>query len=773
MPIATSYSFVGRAGRGMSRRTATGMNSMNMHETLLPDHRGPDARLEETSVGTDFLRVLRRRYRGLLATMALILGITLVALLVIEPRYRATAVMRVDTDDLDLSSDDAAAPTSIRDLELRRAHQIETQLQLLNSRSVARRVVRDLALYDDPEFNPSAGQPMPTASVAKSRPAAGTKPKPPEVPPQLIEKVTDRLQSAVKVDQDGQTSFINVSATSVSPAKAARIANKITSSYIDIQITERRAAQRRVAEALGRRVEELRQQLLATNWSIASYRRSHNIDPGPGSDANSAQMSRAASELAAARAARAEAGARSAGAGASGQLMSPLLATLRAQENATNQRLAQLLTMYGHAHPDVQKAEAELEQVRRGIGAETGRLRQQFSNDASAQGARVGTLASDLGGMRSQSLERGMLSVPLADLERNATATQTVYLSLLSRLKQTLRQSDLVKADASVASAALLPTQPSFPRTMPMLGAALAASMIIGLIVVLIAEATDNHVRTATQVYALTGLPTFGLIPEVPRRNRLPAHVAVISRPYSLFAEAVRTMEGKLSRLLPQPSGNVIVVTSPLPDDGKTTVAIALAAAAIATFRTAIVLEFDLRRPGLDGLIDRDGDEKDLLDYLRGEATLDDIIVSSSTSPGLKAIFVRKPFADPGAVLASPQIKILMDELRTRFDQIIVNTPPVLAVGDASSVARFADAVLLVLRWGNTTPDLVQSTLMQFDGEVTGVVFNRVNYAKHARLACGDGLQYYHKFKAYYGSGSAATGISRALAALPIGIPKP
>lgn len=741
---------------------------MNMHENLLQDHRGLDVRNDETPGGIDFLRILRRRYRGLLATMAVVLGIAVVALLVIPSRYQATAVMRVDTDDLELSGDAAAAGTSIRDLELRRTHQIETQIQLLNSRSVARQTVRELALYNDPEFNPKAGKSLPIQARSRSgQQTPGAQPKAPVVSPQLIEQVTDRLQAVVSADQDGATSFINVTATSSSPGKAARIANKITASYMAIQITERRAAQRRVAEALSRRVEELRQQLLATNWSIASYRRDHNIDPGPGNDANSAQMSRLASELAAARAARAEASARSAGAGAGGQVMSGLLAELRSQESTTSQRLAQLLTQYGHGHPDVQKAEAELAQVRGGIAAEAGRLRQQFSNDVVAQQAREVTLSGDLGGMRSQSLERGMLSVPLSDLERNATATQVVYLSLLSRLKQILRQSELVKADAAVASTALMPTQPSFPRAVPVLGAALAAALIFGLVFVLLAEAMDNNVRTAAQVYALTGLPTFGLIPEIPRRRRLPAHVAVISRPYSAFAEVVRTLEGKLSRLLPRATGNVIVVTSPLPDDGKTTVAIALAAAAIATFRSAIVIEFDLRRPGLDGLIDRDGDEKDLLDYLRGEASLDDIIVSNPASPGLKAIYVRKPSADPGAVLASPQIEILLDQLRARFDHIIINTPPVLAVGDARSVARYADAVLLVLRWGKTTPDLLQSTLMQFDGAVTGVVFNRVSYTKHARMACGDGLQYYSKFKSYYeaqpvaaiGSGAALTAV--------------
>ena len=108
--------------------------------------------------------------------------------------------------------------------------------------------------------------------------------------------------------------------------------------------------------------------------------------------------------------------------------------------------------------------------------------------------------------MRSQSLDRGIAGVPLADLERNATATQSVYVALLSRLKQAIRQSDLVKADASVASAALLPTQPSFPRAGPILGAALGAAIIFGLIFVLLSEAVDNHVRTASQIYALTGV---------------------------------------------------------------------------------------------------------------------------------------------------------------------------------------------------------------------------------------------------------------------------
>ncbi len=714
-----------------------------MHEALRP------AAAETMTTGsTELIRILRRRMRGLIVTITLTLLGTALVLSMIAPRYNATAVMRVDTADIGMPDSIAAstAPPSIRDIEMRQAHQIDTQIQLLQSRAVARQVVRDLALTGDPEFNPAL--PIPSTGLLRWFSDTFFPARPPAkliVTPQMSEKVTDRLLSALKVAQDSTSNYINVTVSSTSPEKAARIANKVATTYMDTQIRERRASQIRDAEALRRRAGELRQQLVSTELKIANYRRAHGIDAEVGGAGDAAQVSRAGSELAASKAAVSEAAARVASGDAT---VSPLLTELKAREGVLTAQIAQLRTSYGGGHPDVRKAEAELAQVRQTISEEGERVQRQLRAEVNAQAARRTTLAGDVAGLRAQSLDRGVTGVPLADYGRDVTALQSVYVSILSRLKQTL--SDVVKADAALASPALRPTQASFPRSMPIMGAASAAALIFGFLYVIVAEATDNHVRTAGQVYELSRLATFGMIPALNRRDDLPAHLMVTDRPYATFAEAARSVERKLARTLPRESGNVVVVTSPLPGDGKTTVAVAIAAAATATGRSAIVVELDLRRPDLSTLAQPGSESRDLLDYLQGEASLEDIIQQNAALPALKFIHARRSAADPQALLASRKVADMLATLRRTFDYVIVNTPPILAAGDARLAGQLADAVLLVLPWEHTTPDLVRSTLEQFDGDITGVVFNRVSYIRHARLALGDGLQYYQRVRGYY-----------------------
>jgi polysaccharide biosynthesis transport protein len=716
----------------------------------------------ESSRGPDVLRLFRRHLHLVLITAAIVMGGACLALLVLPPRYDATTVMRVDVDEPQPLGPQAT-PASIREAELQREHQIATQIQALSSRAVARQTVRDLALYDDREFNPDAdadkqepGLWQRLFGAAPAAPAVRPKARPaPAVTPQVVERTTDRLLQAIKVEQDGQSSFVNVTVSSRYPGKAARIANKVAKTYVAIEVNERRAGRNRTVNALSRRVAELQQQLVSTERSIAFYRASHGLETEAGAGAESAAMARLASEFAASRGSTAEAAARS---GGSGHVMSPLLADLRNQQTVVGRRLAELGTIYGGAHPDVLKANAELDQIRSAIAAETARAQSQMANEAGAQRAREGQLAADLGAMRARSLAQGSAMVPLADLERDAETTRTVYMNFLSRLKELRRGDETVRADASIASAALLPTQPSFPRPGQILGTAAGAAVLIALLVVVVAELLDNQVRTAAQVYGLTGLATFGMIPEISRRRRgWLAHVTVATRPYSLFADAVRTVEARLTRHLVRKSGNVVVITSPLPGDGKTTVAIGLAAAAVATGQSAVLLELDLRRPGFPDFLVGEEEGKDLLDYLDGNADLDEVLVPSQSLPDLKAIPVRQPASDPGAILASPRLNDLLQQLRERFDLVLINTPPALAVGDAQSLASRADAVLLVLRWGRTTPDLLCATVAQFEVNITAAVFNRVRYAAHARMSRGDRLQHYHKFADYHRSDEPST----------------
>ncbi len=698
---------------------------------------------ERTGIeAADLLRILIQRYRILLGVAVLVLGGTIAALAIVTPRYEAKAVMLVDTDAAD-SSSATGTPAQTREVQQWRDYQMQTQIQFLNSRPLVRRVAEELGLAYDPEFN-SAISSKPAS--AKAGAPAAVQPRRVPITPQVIEAVTDQLASALKVEQDAQSSFINVRVRSTDAVKAARIANQIVNSDVEMQIEEKRAVNKGSIMALNRQVKMLRDQLLSTEESIANYRYNHQIDPSAADASRAAQTAQIAAELSAARASSAEADARSAQAGPRSGEMSPLLGTLRQQETELTRRLAELSTLYGPGYSDVQKASAELARVKDSIAAENRRINEQLASESSAKHAREAQLLTDLGSVQAESLNQGLKQAPLLTLERNAEALRTMYVGLLGTQGQMIRENDSIKPTASIAFKALVPIVPSYPNSARAIGVAAVVALVFGVILVMIVEALDTKVRTAAQVYSLTGTPLIGMVPSMAKRDRKhPTHVAVIDQPYSSFAEAMRSIQGRLARQFSRASGNVILVTSPLPQDGKTTISIGLAAAAIATQRSAVLVDLDLRRPELVKILGFEQGEVDLFDYLSGEASLDDILTSAN-GPGLSAISVRSPARDPGAVLASPRLATLFDELRERFDTIIVNSPPVLAVSDAQEISRYADAVLLVLNWRKTSRDVLRATMEQFDGVFTAAAFNHVDRSsKHARMAYGEAANYNQK----------------------------
>lgn len=701
---------------------------MSAVSTTWQEREASGARNADRQGSDDFLNIILRRYRLVLICLAIGMTAAVTAVMLLPPRYSARAVMRVNTDDIDTSSLESAL-SSTRELELRRDHQIETQLQLLSSRPLMRNVVQTLALYDDQEFNPGGdvrGKAKPKDVRARVRGS---------VSPLVIEAVTDRLIGAVKVAQDGQTSFLNVDVTSASAAKAARIANKIASTYVETQVAEKKASNLRAIQALQRQVADLHEQLLSGERGAASYKRQHRLDGTPSGDNAALQVGQLAGDLAAARAARAaaDAKARFGSSGADG-MSSTLLTNLREQETDARRRLADLATSFGSGHPDVQKSEAQLTEIQHAIAAESVRVRQDMGRETAAQQAREAQLSRELRGVQARSLDDLITAVPLGDMQRTSDATRAIYIGLLGRLDGLLRENELVRPDATIAFAALPPTNPSSRTGARILVIAFAGSVLLSLLLVLIVEQLDTKIRTAAQVRRNTGLPTLGMLPELRRwRREQLARPDLIDQPYSTFTEEVRSIFARLGRLLPQGVGGVVLLTSPEPGDGKTTLALALSAAAVATERSVILVDLDLRRPALCDRFGMSPDEPDLLSYLRGEAPLERVIRSCPTVPALKSIGALAAADDPGAMIANRRLETLLHQLRARFDLIIINTPPVLAASDAVTLAGTADVTLLVVNWGHTSEATLREALAEMDELPAGVVLNRVSPAVHPR----------------------------------------
>ena len=717
--------------------------------------RSADA-LPSGSKPVDLLRVLRRRRTLIIVTVLLITGLTTLVALLAPPTYSATATLRVDEDD-----DPQVAPTdvaaSIREEEARRQARISTLIEVIRSRALAQMVARDLALHDDPEFSPgNAGLwhgfkqfvGLESAPAAQQRPARRAKAQ--QLTAEQMKVPVDRLLQQINVAQDGQSNLINVTARSGTAAKAQRIANKFAAIYLQAQIDAKRASNHRKVMALEARVSELRDLLLKQAAAVEQFKRANRIDKGMGEDTGSVQMGRIASELAASRASRAEAFART-GSGGGKEGSSSLLTELRAQEATLERRSAELSTLYGSGHPDVRTVTAQLDQVRRDIARENGRISSALRGEATAQSARESQLMGDLGAMQSRSFSQNMASVKLGDLERDAETTRTLYVALLSRLKELRRQDTEFRADASVSTPALLPTEPSFPQPKKMIAASCAGSLMLALLLSVVAEVMDHRVRTSEHVKALVGLDTLGLVPELLRADDdLPPHLTIAAQPCSSFSETFRSVLVELIALRPPGQCYVVMVTSALPDEGKTTTVLSLGAAAATLGQRVAVLDFDMRKPGVSRLIDAPPAPGDIVSYLKGESTLDDILSPMDALPTLSVVRVAEVAEDPGALIASPRVPVLFAALRRQFDLVLVDTPPVLPVSDARSLASQVDDAVIVVRWSKTPPSALRVAVARFGGAFIGAIINRVDYAKHARLAYGDAIEHHNRYAGYY-----------------------
>lgn len=677
--------------------------------------------------GGDFLRILLRQKKIIMATVALITGAAILFALLWPSTYRASSSLLITTSAGDPRLPAGSAPLASLDDRV-----IDSQVELLGDRPLLRKVVTDLDLASLPAF----GGPSARATTPEETAAA-------------IEKAVDILARTSSAQRVERSAIIAIGAEAGSPDLAARIANKLAATHILLQRREAEAGKQTLIETLTPRVNSLREQAIAADRAVASYRRENNLLAAPESDMG--ELGRLASSLAEARSTRSAAVARADSGARTAATVSPLLVDLQHQAADLSKRVADLSTTYGQGYPELVSAEAQLQDVNRRIAGESARVSEQLQAEAMVNRVREGQINSDLGSLRARSFGQSAANVRLADLERTAAATNAQYVALLAQLKQLDAESGSVTVPARLLGRAVAPTSAAFPKRAEIIAIAFMGSLLLGLILAVVVEQMrEGHVRTAEQVDRLLGIPTLGMLPKVEEAFGPLPHRSLVERPRSVFAEAVRSLYLDLREKLPGSKSLVVVITSPVPGEGKSTVALSLASAAAGLWRTAVVIDFDMRRPGLLPRHGEVSDGPDLAAYLRGTAELDEILVTDERAPKITLVGMNKADDDPASLLASPRVETLLEELRMRFQVVVVNAPPILAVRDAKTLARFADATLLVLRWDKTRADAVRAAARAFDGEFIGAVINQVDFPRHAEAAFGDAVQHHYVCQGYY-----------------------
>jgi capsular exopolysaccharide synthesis family protein len=663
------------------------------------------------------------------------------------------------------------------------------EIEVLKSRSLAEQLITKLELLSYPEFNPALrpadpglmddinpGQWVPEGWKETLEAALDREPKK-EGQGLAIEKDLDqrRMNQAVGILLAGldinsldMSNVIIVGFRSTSPKIAALVANELPEAYMLSTLQAKYDATEKASKWLSEQLAELRQEVENAEYAVELYRTEHGLTDVGGAGLLKEQLSRLNSELIIARAERAEAEARlnqvrqlvlqdEAGADAAIRLLnSSILQDLRSQEIQAQQDISELAVEYGPRHPRMLQARAELNQIEQRIQSEVDKIEVSLNSDVDFARAREQSLLASLNEAEMATGEQNRESIQLRALEREAAASRALFETFLDQFKQTSKAEGLDEPGARVLSKAQVPTAPSYPNVRRQTMVITLGGLVMAILLVFGLEALNPGITNPEQAEKYLQLHTIGVIPLASEKGE--AHDHPLNKPQSGFVEALNTLKVSLSLTDPDHEPRVFQVTSSIPEEGKTTLAMSLARILAGQDNKVILVDADLRRSAVQKKMGLDTQGKGLTDFvLDHDDDLEEFLIDDPKSSVRLMSTGSAEFVNATDIFSSQRMKNIVEVLRNRADYVIFDAPPVMAVADARLIGRFVDKTLFVIRWNKTPIKVAKAALKTLtDGgtDIAGIVLQRVDLKRYGRAGYGDSGYYYHygRYGQYYKS---------------------
>ena len=720
-------------------------------------HFGAGAPLEEVDI-RGALRVLWRRKLLLVGTIALVTGLAWWQVSRITPTYVAQAFVVLGPQKTNLVD----IEDIVSDIRLDR-FQIQTEVRTLETESLASNVVEKLDLMNDPEFNwtlrpsepgklsrliPWAKARMPGASdeITADQVALGY---PAEfIRQDVVEAV--RARSGVSLDSRGSY-VVTVAFSSEDPSKAALIANTFAETYIERQRDAKLKTAREGNEYLRERVEKLRERMLVALAVVEEFRVSSGVVTviaGGAVTLTNQQIAEINLQLIIARAERDTAAARlqaivrgrgnQRGAESSAEVLdSPIILRLKDQEAALLRDEADLATTYGDRHPKMIEIRARIRDLQGRLQLEVARIVERLRKEVNIADVRVASLESSMTEVTAKNAAENSLQIRLSELERQAEADREIYQLFLTRFKETSEQIDFQQADARIISAAIIPRFPSAPNRSRTVGLALVASTLLGLFLVLVREKLVRGIHTAEELERNWGARVIGIVPDFQEswfdwlRSARRSHDRAAGDPVSAYAESIQQLRTHLYLSSTKSRLKVILFTSAVPKEGKTTVSESYAKMAAASGQTTIHVDCDLRRGDIKR---RFGSHTPpgLAEVLEGQFLVQDAVTTDAET-GCRFLAPGTVEGSPAEALRSTSMRHLLARLSLDYQLVVLDSPPVKSVSDALILSRLADSTVYLVRWGRTPKGAALSGLKaihEAGANVSGVMLTRANLRK-------------------------------------------
>jgi capsular exopolysaccharide synthesis family protein len=700
----------------------------------------------------EYWGILLKRKWIVLTTLVTLVTLVAIGTFLTQPVYRAEARVEVGRD-----SERIMSGQRISDVETANVFNplyLQTQVDILQSRDLARRVIQHLNLSEHEEFKRANDN-----AAAQSENERDT-------------RLVNNFQSRYGVAVGRMSRVVTLSFDAHDPKLAADVANTMAREYIEWTMEDRLKGVETAKIFLDRRVREAEAELRKSEAAYQQYAASHkiislnensNITVERTAELNR-QLVQTQDELR-----RAEAMYQQSLKVSPDELPQvlgdPTVQYLAKELSRQEQELANLSARYQPTYPAVRQVQEQVTQLRQQLAEAKEKIVKNIATQYEVARQREARLVAALGESKGEAIQQNRESIELNMLRQKLDTDRKIYDDLLQQSRRAGVESEFQPTNIRIVQSAEVPLAPVKPRKLLNLALGLMVGLALGVGLAFFREYLDNTIRTAEDVEKIVRLPPLGAIPslEALLRRRLVSYgqqtennaqngsltlvhsnSELLSQHESLssFAEAYRALRTSLLLSSAEHAPRTIMITSSYPAEGKTTIVANTAISLAQTDASVVVLDADMRRPRCHKIL-RLGNDVGLSSYLSGRAELDSLIQKHAI-PNLSVITAGPVPPNPAELLSSNRLRTLIEELSARFDHVIIDSPPVINVSDALIVSPVVDGVVIVVKSGQTPREAVLRTkqaLVDVNARVFGVVLNSIDL---------DADRYYYKYKYSY-----------------------
>jgi exopolysaccharide transport family protein len=721
----------------------------------------------------DYLRVLIKRRWTIIAVFAIILITVSIQTFTATPIFQATTRLVIEKENPKVVS-----IQEVMAIDASGTEYYQTQHKIIESRVVAREVIKRLRLDENEEFVPKGKEGVISrikrsirGGISSFKNLLRSPPRDARAPMQESDAgpedsglVSDFI-SRISVSPVGNSRLVDVGFKAKDKALAAKVVNTLANAYIDKNLeTKLRAAQDAV-RWLNDRIEEERKKVEKAEQALLRYKERHNIITDFSSDIEKVTAQKLAQlnqQVVDAESKRVEAETKYKQAAALSNtpdmmdsipevLNNSMIQQIKAMEVELYKKTSELSKKYGERHPQMVAIESELGTLQSRKKLEIQRVINSLKNQYQVALARENSLKAALEKQKNESLDLNQKAIEYGVLQREAESARQMYDLLIKRFKETSLTEDMQTGNIRIIDRAEVPTVPIKPKKRQNILLAIVVGLMAGVGLAFFFEYLDNTVKLPEDIKRHLKAPYLGPVPMfamngagVQTTERLPDLVTVHA-PKSTASEAYRGIRTNILFSSAEHAPQVILVSSAGPLEGKSVTSANLAVTMAQSGAGTLLVDCDLRKPTVHKIF-RVPRDKGLSNLLVGACGFDEALTKTSV-PNLEVIPCGSIPPNPSELLGSSRMAKLLEALRKKYSKVIIDSPPLTAVADAVVLAKMADGVIVVVRAADTPKEIVKNGLAQLhsvNAKVLGVVLNGVNMGR-------EGYYYYQYYYYYYG----------------------